>query len=387
MALDRIAKISLAVSFAEHLVLFGIVAIVVSIPAVKYIPMIEVSMLNNVSLKDLLTAPVDTSGGGAPKETKPNETKSAVTPNVAKPGDPNLTPSEVGTTQEGSIASTLEMVGSGVAENVRFSGGKVAGFAFTGTGIVTAKPDNVFVQFSVKSGPQNSLRAAENEVMKKVDWMTYQLGWLYKIKKENFKVYGFQPEMVQQSVRQSRSLQQKDEEGKVIPKIEYGYNSKKYVVVSDLGKKSFIEICEMLDKAVDYGAIAVAEIPKLNSEITGESVAGKGNTQMTAVKGATKLKFQATTSNPNNQLINYHFNEATLEKLIKTAKDLAYKEAKDKVEKIKKVLKFKENEMDINFAEIINAASDEEGAVTIKAEVTATLNKPAAAAKQAKPEE
>ena len=239
MALDRIAKISLAVSFAEHLVLFGIVAIVVSIPAVKYIPMIEVSMLNNVSLKDLLTAPVDTSGGGAPKETKPNETKSAVTPNVAKPGDPNLTPSEVGTTQEGSIASTLEMVGSGVAENVRFSGGKVAGFAFTGTGIVTAKPDNVFVQFSVKSGPQNSLRAAENEVMKKVDWMTYQLGWLYKIKKENFKVYGFQPEMVQQSVRQSRSLQQKDEEGKVIPKIEYRYNSKKYVVVSDLGKKIF----------------------------------------------------------------------------------------------------------------------------------------------------
>ena len=238
MALDRIEKISLAVSFAEHLVLFCIVALIISIPAVKYIPMIEVNMLNNVSFKDLLKAPVDTSG---------NSTNNAGTPNVAQPGNSKLAPSEVGTTQEGSLSSTLDMVGSGIAENVKFSGGKVAGFSFTGTGIVTAKPDNVFVQFSVKSGPQNSLRSAETAVAQKVDWMIYNIGRLFRIKKENFKVYGFQPELVKQTMKQNRSLTQKDEYGNVIEKVEFKYNSKKYVVVGDLGSKSFVEICEMLD--------------------------------------------------------------------------------------------------------------------------------------------
>ena len=112
---------------------------------------------------------------------------------------------------------------------------------------------------------------------------------------------------------------------------------------------------------------------------------GKADSRLKAVKGATKLKFAATTQNPDNQLINYHFNEATLEKLMKTAKDQAYKEAKDKVDKIKAVLKFKENEMDIIFAESTTAASDEEGAVTIKTDVTATLSKPNSAANQAQP--
>ncbi len=376
MALDRIEKISLAVSFAEHLVLFCIVALIISIPAVKYIPMIEVNMLNNVSFKDLLKAPVDTSG---------NSTNNAGTPNVAQPGNSKLAPSEVGTTQEGSLSSTLDMVGSGIAENVKFSGGKVAGFSFTGTGIVTAKPDNVFVQFSVKSGPQNSLRSAETAVAQKVDWMIYNIGRLFRIKKENFKVYGFQPELVKQTMKQNRSLTQKDEYGNVIEKVEFKYNSKKYVVVGDLGSKSFVEICEMLDKAVDYGGIAVAEIPKLNNEVASATAEGKADSRLKAVKGATKLKFAATTQNPDNQLINYHFNEATLEKLMKTAKDQAYKEAKDKVDKIKAVLKFKENEMDIIFAESTTAASDEEGAVTIKTDVTATLSKPNSAANQAQP--
>lgn len=387
MALDKIAKISFAVSLAEHVFILGMVGVIVSVPAAKYIPMIEVDMLNNVSLKDLLTAPVDTAGDSkGPTETKPETPKNAVTPNVTKPGDnTKLAPAEVGTTQEGSISSTLDMVGSGLAENVRFSGGKVAGFSFTGTGIVTAKPDNVFVQFMVKSGLQGSLRSAENEALKKVDFMTYNLGRLFKIKKESIKVYGFEPEMIQQTIRQARTLQQRDSDGNVVAKVEFKYNTKKYVVVGDLGSKSFLEICELLDKAVDYGGIAVAEIPKMGNEASAESVAGSAGTQMTAVKGATKLKFSSTTNNPNNKLINYHFNEATLEKLIKSSKDQAYKEAKDKVEKIRAVLKFKENEMDINFKENINAVSDEEGGVTIKTEVTATLNKSRAPAAAAEP--
>ena len=86
-------------------------------------------------------------------------------------------------------------------------------------------------------------------------------------------------------------------------------------------------------------------------------------------------------------MINYHFNEVTLGNLIKGAKDEAYKEAKDKVARIKAVLKFKESEMDIGFEEDIGITSDEEGAVTIKVDVTAALEKPKVTLYQYKPEE
>ena len=380
--MDKIAKISLAVSFVEHFLFLGFAAVVISIPAAKVIPLIEVNLMNNLSKNDMLSMPQDS--GGGKKSTPPDKKEpvnNSVTPNVTTPADGKLLPpSEVGSTMEGSLTSTLDIVGSGVAENVRFSGGKLSGFSFTGTGIVTAKPDNVFVQFSVKSGPMVTLRAAEIESNRKVDFLTYNIGRLFKIKKESFKSYGFQPEMIQQTMRQANTTRQRDLNGNVIDRVQQRYNITKYVVVNDLGSKKFEEVCEILDKAIDYGAIAVAEIPKVDSAVASETSLGVGGTQMNAVKGATKLKFNANTQNPANKLVNYHFNEGTLEKLIKSAKDQAYKEAKEKVEKIKAVLKFKESEMDITFAESINANSDEEGAVTIKADVTASLIKNAAAA-------
>ena len=392
MTLDRIAKISLAVSFVEHALILGIVFIVIAIPAAKYIPMIEVDMINSLTLSDMLSTPSQPSGGQKTPDAKPPETvKTAVTPNVAKPSDNKLKPSDIGVTkeasaslagvpQEGSISSTLDMVGSGLAENVRFSAGKVSGFSFTGTGIVTAKPDNVFIQFSVKSGLQNSLRSAENEALKKVDFMTYNIGRLFKVKKEDFKVYGFDPEMVQQTLRVPNGLIERDNDGNIVAKTRIKYNVTKFVVVGNLGTKKFLDVCEMLDKAVDYGAIAVAEIPNIDGGVAASANLGKAAAQVNAVKGASKLKFTAIMNNPNNQLINYHFNEDTLEKLMKTAKDAAYKEAKDKVAKIKAVLKFKDTEMDINFNESTNVVSDEEGTVNIRVDVTANLNRNAAAA-------
>ena len=225
-----------------------------------------------------------------------------------------------------------------------------------------------------------TLRAAEIESARKVDFLTYNIGRLFKVKKESFKSFGFEPEMIQQTMRQANTIKQRDMNGNIIDRVQQRYNITKYVVVNDLGGKKFEEVCEILDKAIDYGAIAVAEIPKTDNAVSSETSLGSGGTQMNAVKGATKLKFNSNTKNPANKLVNYHFNEGTLEKLIKSAKDQAYKEAKDKVEKIKAVLKFKESEMDINFAESINANTDEEGAVTIKADVTASLSKNAAAA-------
>ncbi|MFH1073858.1 MAG: hypothetical protein V1752_02105 [Candidatus Firestonebacteria bacterium] len=377
MAMDKIAKISLAVSFAEHLLFFGIVGVVASIPAARIIPLIEVNLMNTISLNDMFSIPSDSGGGG---KTKDEPVKNSVTPNIAAPADGKLLPpSEVGSTMEGNLISTLDIVGSGVAENVKFSGGKVSGFSFTGTGIITAKPDNVFIQFSVKSGAMVTLRSAEIESARRVDFLTYNLGRLFRIKKESFKSYGFQPEVIQQTMRQAKTLKRRDQDGNPIDEVQQRYNITKYVVVNDLGNKKFEEVCEILDKAIDYGAIAVAAIPKLDNAVESQTTLGVGDTQVNAVKGGTKLKFKADTKNPANQLVNYHFNEGTLEKLIKSAKDQAYKEAKEKVEKIKAALKFKESEMDISFEESVNASSDEEGAVTIKADVTAALIKTAVA--------
>jgi|GEM_PF-2474935 len=261
-----------------------------------------------------------------------------------------------------------------VCKQITFAEDKVSGYSVVGTGMVTTKPDNVSVQFLVKSSPQATLKLADTIVTERVGWMIYNISRIYNIKKENIIIYDFPSERVKESARKSKHLIRKNDDNNSAGEDDFRYISKKYVVVGDLGSKSFVEICEMLDKAVDYGGIAVAEIPKLNNEVAPATAEGKADSRLKVVNGATKLKFAATTQNPDNQLINYHFNEATLEKLMKTAKDQAYKEAKDKVDKIKAVLKFKENEVDIIFAESTTAASDEEGAVTIKTEVTATLN-------------
>ena len=413
MAMDKIAKISLAFSLVEHIFFLGIVGVVVSIPAAKVIPLIEINLMNTRAFNDMLSSPLSSGRG---KNATPE--KNSVSPNITVP-DPGklLPPSEVGSTMEGSLTSTLDIVGSGVAENVRFSGGKISGFTFTGTGIVTAKPDNVFIQFMIKSGPMVTLRAAEIESGRKVDFLTYNLGRLFKIKKESFKSYGFHPEIIQQTMRQAKTLKRRDDDGNVIERVQQRYNITKYVVVNDLKNKKFEDICEILDKAIDYGAVAIANIPKEaasdtssgdkdtqnkkdsgsssqtskvqpgDNSVSSEKPLGAGDTKMSAVEGASKLKFKSDTKNPSNQMINYHFNEVTLGNLIKGAKDEAYKEAKDKVARIKAVLKFKESEMDIGFEEDIGITSDEEGAVTIKVDVTAALEKPKVTLYQYKPEE
>jgi len=374
MAIDKIAKISLAVSFVEHLLFIGIVVVAISVPAAKYIPLIEVNLMNTLALNDLMSS--------APSSGGPNNepVKNSVAPNVAIP-DKLLPPSEVGTAQEGSLAASLDAAGSGVAENIKYSGGKVAGFTFTGAGIVTARPDNVYIQFMVKSGPCPTTRGAEIQSTQKVSFLTYNLGRLFKIKKESFKSYGFQPEVLQQTVRQAKSLKRRDDDGKAIDQMQMKYNITKYVVVNDLGSKKFVDICEILDKAIDYGATAIADIPKLDNSVSDQVSLGVGDTQTKAVKGATKLKFNTDTKNPANQLINYHFNQATLEKVIKSAKDQAYKEAKEKVDKIKALLKFKEKDMDISFKEAVDIKSNEDGDISVMALVTTTLARtdPAAA--------
>jgi hypothetical protein len=380
MVIDKISKISFFITLLEHTIVIGIVGVTISMPVKKYIPLVEVGLIN---LPKKFTEGIVLPGGPPKGEekvenVKPTEMKPEV-PETGRKGkgttESLLPPSEVGVTQEVSLANTLDIIGSGIAENLSFKGGKVTGFSLTGTGIVTAKPDNVFVQFAVKTDPANSLRSAELEINRKIDFITYNLCRLYSIKKESIKVWGFAPQMQEQIIRTPSSLQQRDSYGNPIQKKEYKYTITKFIIINDLGNKKLEEICELIDKAISYGAIAVAEIPKDDSNVQSSSVLGSAKSRISALKGISKLKIAADTKDPNNELINYHFKEETLEKIIKEAKEQALKEAKEKVDKVKKALNFKENEMDVNFKEDISATSNEEGEITVKAEVTAILSR------------
>ena len=84
--------------------------------------------------------------------------------------------------------SNLVLEAGEVLENVVVSGGQLSGFVITGTGILTAKPDNVFVQFTIKSNPSVNLRAAEIDVTQKIDFLIRGICREFKLKKENFSV-------------------------------------------------------------------------------------------------------------------------------------------------------------------------------------------------------
>lgn len=382
--IDKISKISLLVSIAEHAVILTLAAVTFSIPARKYIPLVEVGLVSlqknfteGLSLPNTIQKLSDEDIKNIkPSNLKPVESgKSSVELNSLS-GNSLLPPSEVGVTAEASLVGTLDIIGTGIAENLSLRDGKVAGFSLTGTGIVTAKPDNVYVQFSIKSESTASLRSAELDIKRKLDFITYNIGRLYSIKNESIKTWGFAPEMHEQIIRTPRSLQQRDEYGNVIQQKKYKYTITKYIIINDLGSKTIEEICDLIDKAVSYGVSAVANIPSYAGDVESSTSLGTAKAKLSAIKGASKLEISTDVKDPANELINYHFKEETLEKLIKEAKDKALVDAKDKVDKVKKILNFKENEMKITFAEKLTATNSEEGEITIRADVTAILSKP-----------
>ncbi|OGF47535.1 MAG: hypothetical protein A2452_02450 [Candidatus Firestonebacteria bacterium RIFOXYC2_FULL_39_67] len=262
-------------------------------------------------------------------------------------------------------------------ENVAYSGGQISGFTITGTGILTAKPDNVFVRFTVKSEPSVNLKAAEVDVSKKVEFLIRGICREFKLKKENFTVSGAGTQIQERTKKGASANDRFDDEGNRLKSKSYKNTAKKTVVINNLKDKKQAEIMDILDAAAKYGGAPIAINDMEDTAAESVSVISEGLTGSKLFKGATPAKITENIQNPVNQLINYHLNEETLKKLMKDAKAAAMLEVKQKYSKVTAKIKIKEEEFDIDITEDNNVNSDEEGLLTLKTEVTVAYKKSA----------
>jgi len=266
-------------------------------------------------------------------------------------------------------------------ENIVYKNNKLDSFSMTGTGIVTAKPDNVFVQLSISSTPGNNMASAGRDLDQKVDFLIRSISRDFKLKKENFKVSvsGVQMQEATSKVRTANS--KFDENGQLIPEKSYTSSMKKIIVINDLGSKSPQDLLSIIDAGVKYGAVAIASSSSGQETDTSTiTEAGKNSAKMKLSKGGSAAKITPDIKDNDNQLINYHFNEETLKKLMKQAKDSALKEIKEKLARTKEKIKLNESDFDFNIKEDFNASSTEDGEISIKADVAVnyTRSKPPA---------
>jgi len=282
-----------------------------------------------------------------------------------------LTTLAFASSQEGS--PSMEM--NDELENISYSAGQLSGFSITGTGILTAKPDNVFVQFTVKSAASANLKSAEVDVTQKVDFLIRGICREFKIKKESFSVANAGTQMQERTKKGASANDQFDDEGNRIKKKTFSNTAKKTIVINNLGGKKQSEVMDILDAATKYGGalISVADAEETGSESVEEI--SSSSAQSKAVKGSTKTKITENIQDSANQLINYHMNEETLKKLLKEAKTAAMLEIKQKYAKATAKIKIKEEEYNIDIKEDNNVTSDENGLLTIKTEVSATYKK------------
>ena len=252
-----------------------------------------------------------------------------------------------------------------------------SGFTITGTGILTAKPDNVFVRFTVKSEPSVNLKAAEVDVSKKVEFLIRGICREFKLKKENFTVSGAGTQIQERTKKGASANDRFDDEGNRLKSKSYKNTAKKTVVINNLKDKKQAEIMDILDAAAKYGGAPIAINDMEDTAAESVSVISEGLTGSKLFKGATPAKITENIQNPVNQLINYHLNEETLKKLMKDAKAAAMLEVKQKYSKVTAKIKIKEEEFDIDITEDNNVNSDEEGLLTLKTEVTVAYKKSA----------
>jgi hypothetical protein len=278
---------------------------------------------------------------------------------------------------QNSILDTPDIMDE--VEGLKYEKGAVKEFSVFGVGIITAKPDNIFIQFSIKSDPETNLKAAEVSAQKKADFIIDSLVRYYKLKKTSIKIINVNPQLIQQKIAAPKSLQKKNESGEVIANTVTKYQITKYIVVNDLGKTKMTDIYEIIDKAVSYGASALkdVDIPRyVDSTVEESNVTGEATRAMSAFKGgASKLKMTTAIKDNNNQLVNYHFNEDTLAKMQKEARGKARAEIKEKFDKAKSALKINENDFVVSYKEDNSVTSTEDYEITMKLELTAVITR------------
>ncbi|MEI7904255.1 MAG: SIMPL domain-containing protein [Candidatus Firestonebacteria bacterium] len=272
---------------------------------------------------------------------------------------------------------------SGISEKYTVNkDGKLDDAVITGIGILTSTPDEVYVQLSLKSDPSNTLKAAQIDLERKIDFITARLAGAFRLKKENFKSAALDSKLKEQSIRNPASLVYKDSSGKIIQKKEYKYELSKNLIISGLAGKKMGEVLEIIDKAVGYGATAVAEAVKEDpAEVESTTVLGTSTSKMALSKGVSKLAIKKGEDAEKNELINYYFSEATLEKLSTKCREKAAADAKEKLAKLSKIYPFNSNEKDIQFSEDISAVQTSEGELTVKCEYSVAITKKKAESK------
>jgi hypothetical protein len=77
-----------------------------------------------------------------------------------------------------------------------------------------------------------------------------------------------------------------------------------------------------------------------------------------------------------NEMINIHFKDETIEKMSKDARQKAAAEIKDKAEKIKGVLEYDEKSMQVKYTDNSTTTQTPEGEMTIKCVLVADFSKP-----------
>ncbi|MFH1824764.1 MAG: hypothetical protein ABH873_06015 [Candidatus Firestonebacteria bacterium] len=372
MIMDKISKISFFITLIGHTIIVVAVGIIISMPAKEYIPLVEISLVNlPKKLTEGINLPGGPSEGTKEKIQQPKSTESL------------LPPSEVGVTQDVGLINSIDIVGSGVAKNLFFREGKVAGFSFTGSGIRKAKPDNVFIKFSVISDISNTLRAAEISIGRKIDFVIYNVGRRLSIKKEDFKVTAPKLQMIEQVIKAPSS----DDKGGSSKK-EHKYTIAKNIIVNNLGNRKLVDICEIIDMAINYGAVAISQTSADNpSWVQSSKALGEKNSSVSSSRGMPKTNVDFEMQSPSNELINYYLKAETFERMIKEAKDEALQDAKKQVENVKKVLHFDEKEMEIKFDESTSTLISEEDEIVVKVDVTAVLYRPKKSEKDVELEE
>ena len=262
-------------------------------------------------------------------------------------------------------------------ENINYKNNLLDSFSVTGTGIVTAKPDNVFVQLSISSIPGTNMASLGRDLDQKLDFLIRSLCRDFKLKKENFKVSVSGIQMQESTSKIKTASSKYDDEGKLIPEKSYTSSMKKTIVINDLGAKTPQDLLALIDAGVKYGAVAIA------ANAAGEETAtssiteiGSNKAKMALTKGGSAAKITPDIKDAANQLINYHFNEETLKKLMKQAKDNALKEIREKFSRLKEKMKLNEADFDFNLKEEYNAASTEDGEISIKADISLNYARP-----------
>ncbi len=383
-------RIAFIVSLVEHALLATVVVLTMRAAVVPIQKRIEVDLM---SMPANLSSGVDLpSAASAPqppadKNIKPGNSK-AKAEGVPQLSGSSLAPSEIGVNVESSILNTLDVIGTGVAKDLKITGGKVSGFTFSGTGMATGKPDNIFVQLTVKSGMKDSMQFAEKDIEKIIDNIIWKLTGYFRylhLDKKQFKSFKGVPEVINYTEKDFSSPGGKPVAGHSRSK----YTITKTLTINDLGKLKMEEIYEIIDRAKQFGATVIADPPAaLPSEVFSATSAGQGMSKTQQTKGVSKVKVLDESTADKSEFINWHFNEDTLKKLIEQARGEAYKEAKEKVAAVKKLIKFKDSDMDVDYTENTSSTQTDEGEVTIRVDVTAVLKKtaqPAADPTAAKP--